>query len=303
VSSFVATEPATGSTGGAVVLRSSGLDVLRASVERRLPDPPLTHLTGLRLSEVGPGMATSFMPASEWWQSAAGVFFAGTTAFVADLALGASVLISAPAGVGVTTSELSVSYLRAATLRSQAIVGRARLIHGTRSLGLAEATLEDGRGRVRGHASSRCVLFPVDPEILAARRFPAAHRTDAADPYLREVEGEVHGPEFWDATPGLAAMEQFVQGALVPPCFRLFGLRGIEAREGGMTVAMPASEWFSNAFGVLYGGAIALLADATITMTAATTVPAATAFNTIDLKLYFLRPTVPTDGELVRAAR
>lgn len=302
MSAFVTTEPAQGSTWGVEVLQSSGLDVLRASVERRLPDPPLTHLSGLRLSEVGLGMATSFMPASEWWQSGAGVFFAGATAFVADLALSASVLTSAPAGVAVTTSELSVSYLRVATIRSQAIIGRARLIHGTRSLGLAEATLEDGRGRLLAHASSRCVLFPVDPEILAVRRLPEVHRVEAPDPYLREVEGTVRGPEFWDATPGLEAMEQFVHGTLVPPCFRLFGLRGIDAREGAMTVAMPASEWFCNAFGVLYGGAIALLADATITMTAATTVPAATAFNTIDLKLYFLRPTVPVDGELTARA-
>jgi uncharacterized protein (TIGR00369 family) len=299
VSSFVVTEPAHGSTWGAEVLQSSGLDVLRASVDRRLPDPPLTHLSGLRLTDVGLGMATSFMPASEWWQSGAGVFFAGTTAFVADLALGACVLTSAPAGVGVTTSELSVSYLRAATLRGHSLIGRARLIHGTRSLGLAGATLEDGRGRLLGHASSRCVLFPVDPEILAARRRPEAQPAGLPDPYLREVEGEVYGPEFWDTTPGLEAMEQFVSGTLVPPCFRLFGLRGIEAGKGAMTVAMPASEWFCNAFGVLYGGAIALFADSTITMTAATTVSAGTAFNTIDLKLYFLRPTVPADGELI----
>lgn len=195
-----------------------------------------------------------------------------------------------------------MSYLRVATVRSQAIIGRAPLMHGTRSLGLAEATVEDGRGRLLGHASSRCVLFPVDPEILAARRLPEVHRAEVPNPYEREVEGAVHGAEFWDATPGLEAMEQFVEGALVPPCFRLFGLRGVEAREGAMTVAMPASPWFCNAFGVIYGGAIALLADATITMTAATTVPAATAFNTIDLKLYFLRPTVPADGELMARA-
>ena len=58
----------------------SGLDLLRASVEGRLPDPPVTRLTGLRLSEVGLGMASAWMPASLWWQSGAGVFLAGTTA-------------------------------------------------------------------------------------------------------------------------------------------------------------------------------------------------------------------------------
>lgn len=291
-----------GSTWGAEVLQLPGLELLRASLERRLPDPPVTKLTGLRLSEVGLGMASAWMPASAWWQSAAEVFLAGTTAFVANLALGSSVLTSAPAGMGVTTTELSVSFLRTATVRSQTIIGRARVIQATRSLGLAEATLEDARGRLLSHSSSRSVLFRADPEILAARRLPEAPASDLAEPYLREVEGEVYGQEYWDATPGLTVMQQLVDGTFLPPCFRLLGVRGVEAREGGMTMSMAASGWLCNGFGVVYTGAIAFLADAAITLAVGTTVPAATAFTPIDLKLYFLRPVLPADGELIARA-
>jgi uncharacterized protein (TIGR00369 family) len=280
-----------------------GLDVLRASLERRLPDAPVTKLTGLRLSEVGLGVASAWMPATMWWQSGAGVFLAGTTAFVADTALSCSVLTSAPAGVGVTTSELSVNFLRVPTSRSQTIIGRGRVIHATRSLGLAEATLEDARGRLLGHSSSRCVLFQIDPEILAARRLPDVSPSDMTEPYRRAVEGEVFGQDYWDTTPGLAAMQQVVAGTFLPPCFRLMGIRGLHAAEGEMTMAMPASPWLCNSFGVVYGGAIAFLADAAIILAAGTTVPAATAFNTIDLKLYFLRPTLPADGELIARAK
>jgi uncharacterized protein (TIGR00369 family) len=292
-----------GATWGAEVLQTPGLDLLRANLERRLPDAPVTKLTGLRLSEVGLGMASAWMPASLWWQSGAGVFLAGTIAFVADMALSGSVLTSAPPGMGVTTSELSVSFLRVPTPRSQTIIGRGRLIHATRSLGLAAATLEDARGRLLGHSSSRCVLFQVDPEVLAARSLPEVPSSDMTEPYRREVEGEVYGPEYWDTTPGLAAMQQVVAGTFLPPCFRLMGLRGLRVGEGEMTMAMPASGWLCNSFGVVYGGAIAFLADATMILAAATTVPAATAFNTIDLKLYFLRPTLPADGELIARAK
>ncbi len=294
-------EPAQGSTWGPEVLQLSGFDLLRASLEHRLPDPPVTKLTGLRLSEVGLGMVSAWMPASAWWQSAAGVFLAGTTAFVADAALTASVLTSAPAGMGITTSELSVSFLRASTIRSQTLIGRGRLIHGTRSLGLAEATLEDGRGRLLGHASSRCVLFRADPEILAIRRLPEVPASDLADPYLREMEGEIYGQEYWDATPGLAIMQGIVAGIL-PPCFRLLGVRGVDTSEGMMTMAMAASAWLCNGFGRVSSGAIAYLADAAITLAVGTTVPAATAFNTIDLKLYLLRTVLPADGELMARA-
>jgi uncharacterized protein (TIGR00369 family) len=285
------------------VLDLPGLDMLRANLERRLADPPISRLTGLKLSEAGLGLATGWMPASPWWQSGAGVFLAGTTAFVADTALGAAVLTSAPAGTGITTSELSVSFLRAPTIRSRTIIGHGRLIHATRSLGLAEATLDDARGRLLGHASSRCVLFPMDRELLDARRLGEAEASPLPDPHLREVEGEVYGREYWDVTPGLTAVKQVVEGAFVPPCFRLFGLRGVEADEGEMSIALPASGWLSNAFGVVYGGAIAFLADAAIILAAGSTVPAGTAFNTIDLKLYFLRPVIPGDGELLARAR
>jgi uncharacterized protein (TIGR00369 family) len=290
-----------GATWGAEVLQLPGVELLRSSLERRLPDPPVTRLTGLRLSEVGLGLASAWMPASGWWQSAAGVFLAGTTAFVANLALGSSVLTSAPAGMGVTTTELSVSFLRPATIRSQTIIGRGRLIHATRSLGLAEATLEDARGRLLGHSSSRSVLYRADPEILAARHLPEAPASDLPDPYLREVAGDIYGQEYWDANSGLTVMQQFVDG-MHPPCFQLLGMRAVEASEGTMTMAMAASGWLCNGFGVLYGGAIAYLADAAMTLAAGTTVPPATAFSTIDLKLYLLRPVLPADGELIARA-
>jgi uncharacterized protein (TIGR00369 family) len=294
-------EPPRGVLWGPEVLQMSGLDMLRASIERALPDPPLSRLTGLRLSEVGLGMASAAMPASHWWQSGAGVFLAGTIAFVADLPLGCAVLTGAPAGVAVVSSELSVNFLRPSTIRSQSIIGRARLIHSTRSLGLAEATIEDGRGRLLGHATSRCVLFAGD----GAKMTPRQHRESSSlpDPYLREVEGDVRGQEFWDSTPGIEIMRQTAAGLFRPPVFLLFGMRGVEASEGEMTLAMPISDWLCNAFGVVYGGAVALLADAAMTLATGSTVPAATAFSPLDMKVHFLRPVLPADGELTARAR
>ena len=58
-----------GSTWGPEVPQWPGLELLRAGLERRLPDPPVTKLTGLRLSDVGLAMTSAWMPASAWWQS------------------------------------------------------------------------------------------------------------------------------------------------------------------------------------------------------------------------------------------
>jgi acyl-coenzyme A thioesterase PaaI-like protein len=57
-----------------------------------------------------------------------------------------------------------------------------------------------------------------------------------------------------------------MDGDFSPPVFRLMGIRGIGLLEGEMTVAMPISGWLLNALGVIYGGSLALLADAAITV-------------------------------------
>lgn len=283
----------------------SGLEQMRAALERRLPEPPISILTGLGVTDVGLGKATFAMPASGWWQSGAGVFLAGTLAFVADAPLGCAVLTSAPPGMGLSTSELSINFLRPATIRSQVLIARGRLIHETRSTGLSEASIEDGRGRLLAHATSRCILTPIPK---SASDSPPIHQSAAQaerqrSPYLSPPEGEVFGQEYWDATPGIEAMRQYVAGTLMPPVFRFMGMRGVAVDDGTITIAMPASGWLSTALGVVYGGALALLADAAITAATATIVPPATAFSPLDLKVNFLRPVFPGDGELTAKAR
>ena len=290
---------------GAEALKMSGLEQMRAARDHRLAEPPISTLTGLGVTDVGLGKATFAMPASPWWQSGAGVFLAGTLAFIADAPLGCAILTSAPPATGLSTSELSINFLRAAGVGSQVLIGRGRLIHETRTTGLSEATIEDGRGRLLAHATSRCILWPIPDEVVAAlaEQRPAGTSAPRPAPYLAPTEGEVYGQEIWDTTPGIELMRQFVEGRFSPPVFHLMGIRGLSLGDGEMTLAMPASGWLLNALGVIYGGALALLADAAITLATATIVPPATAFSPLDLKINYLRPALPAQGDLVATAR
>jgi uncharacterized protein (TIGR00369 family) len=284
----------------------TGLEQMRAALDRRLPVPPISRLTGLLVTDVGLGKATFAMPASPWWQSGAGVFLAGTLAFVADAPLGCAIFTSAPPSTGLSTSELSINYLRPAGIRSQVLIGRARLIHETRSTGLSEASIEDGRGRLLAHATSRCILTPIPPAAIEAieKQAPSdGEPPQTSAPYLAPPEGEVFGQEVWDTTAGIDLMRQYIEGSFVPPVFRLMGIRAVRLQEGEMTVAMPASGWLVTALGVIYGGSLALLADAAITAATATIAPPATAFSPLDLKVNYLRPVFPGDGELTATAR
>jgi len=145
-------EPVRGRFVTADVLSRSGIDLMRGFQDGTIAAPPLTRLTGLRPTEVGPGMATFSMPASPWWQTGAGVYPAGVFAFVADGPLGSSVLTALPPGVWVTTSHLSMDFLRSATVRSGALNARSRVVHLSKTTRPLRCR---GGGRKRTHARAR----------------------------------------------------------------------------------------------------------------------------------------------------
>lgn len=294
-------EPVRGSPSSPELLALPGLERVRRMVsglaDGSIPAPPFTRFTGLRPTEGGLGMAAFAMPASPWWQSGAGVFPAGVLAFVADGPVGGAVLTSAPAYHAVITTHLSIDFVRPATIRSGSIIGRGRLIHSTATQGLAEVSIEDARGRILAHGTSRCMIVKVDPTRLPpAVESPPDDGTP--DPYLRPVSGEVLDQTFFNETPGSALVASVRSGRWRSPSRRFFGLEAVEADEDLATVTMPASRWLSTSSGNIYGGSIAFLADSAANLAVASKLPPATAFAPIDLKVNFLRPVAASDGKL-----
>ena len=284
-----------------------GLDQIRTWQKRVLPPPPIHHLSGLIVTEADVGRATFVMPASPWWQSGAGPFLGGTFGFVADAPLGMAVYTAIPGRLMLATSELSMNFLRPATPASTTLIARATLIQAGRSQGLSEAQVEDASGRLLAHATSRLVVRPLqfDPPPPPGELPPFEPPPQPTpDPYLRPPEGFVVPQEVWNETPGLEVVQGWIKGELaMPPVAHLTGWRGMEVEEGRAVWAMPASEWFGTSWRTFYGGALVLLVDSAINAAFTTTLPPATSYGTLDLKINFLRP-VDLDGRdlVVRAA-
>jgi uncharacterized protein (TIGR00369 family) len=203
----------------------------------------------------------------------------------------------------ISTSEISLNFLRPATMRSQTIIGRGRLIHSTRTLGLSEVFLEDGRGRLLAHGTSRCVMKQIDPEA----RFTKASVVKSAAPdfqplWARPVEGRPRGQDYWNTTSGRQALVDEMRADQWPPHMILTGVHLVKMSDGEAVVAIPASAWFSTASGAIYGGLLAYFADTATNHAVATTLPPATAFAPLDLKINFLRPALPCDGEITARA-
>jgi uncharacterized protein (TIGR00369 family) len=284
----------------------SGVDQLRLFIDRKLPAPPLTHLSGLVVEDAAEGTSTWSIPASAWWQTAAGVFAGGTLGFVADAALAGAVFTTLPRSTALLSSDLSVNFLDPAGPVSERLVATGTVIHVGRRQGLSEARVADARGTLLAHATSRCVVQPLPfdpPEPPDAFRDVPAPVFDTPDPYLRPVEGEVVPQAVWDETSGLDLVQLWRKGERpVSPNCSLLGLRFLEASEGTVTLAMPASLWFCTGFGTFYGGALVALADTAINSAVTTTLPPGTSFGTLDLKVNFLRPVTPDGRALVARA-
>jgi uncharacterized protein (TIGR00369 family) len=280
---------------------------MRPFMERRVALPPIHHLTGLIPVDAAPGTSTWAMPASPWWQSAAGLFPGGALAVVADAALGGAIYNVLPKGTVLATSELSMNFLRPATPASERLVARGTLIHAGVRQGLSEARVEDARGRLLAHATSRCVLrrLPFDPPDPPATLPPVdSTEHDTPDPYLRPPQGTVIPQQDWELTSGLELVQSWLkQERPTPPVCQLAGFRLLEVHEGTATWAMPASDWFCTGFGTFYGGIIALFVDGGINSAVTTTLAPGTSFGTLDLKVNFLRPVTPDGRELVAQAR
>ena len=279
---------------------------MRPFVERRVPLPPIHHLTGLVPVDAGPGTSTWSMPASPWWQSAAGIFPGGALAVVADAALGGAIYNTLPTGTVLATSELSMNFLRPATRASRQLVARGSPIHAGSRQGLSEARIEDAEGRLLAHATSRCVLrrLPFDPpEPPGSLPAPEEPEYETPDPYLRPPEGDVLTQEEWDQYSGLDLATMWLKGErAAPPHCQLAGWRLLGVEEGTATWSMPASQWFCTGFGTFYGGIIAMFLDGGINSAVTTTLPPGASFGTLDLKVNFLRPVTADGRDLVAEA-
>lgn len=293
-------EPVRGGHPDKALLGLPGVEQLRAALAGYQPRAPLSHLTGLRLVEVGIGTAVFEMPLTGWLRAPQGGISIGPLAIAADAALGCAVQSGLPAATPLTTSELSLRMLAPAQ-PGTSVIARGELIHARRRIALSQVSLTDAHGRLLAHGSSLCFLLPQlspvpQPPELLERVEDVSYGTP--DPWEREPQGEVVSQDAWDRFSGLEVMRARLGGEFgsTAPIAQLTGLRltGVSEREA--TFVMPATQWLcAPPPGRVQGGAVALLAETALGAAVQTTLPAKTAVAPIDLKVNYLRP-LASDG-------
>jgi acyl-coenzyme A thioesterase PaaI-like protein len=136
-------------------------------------------------------------------------------------------------------------------------------------------------GRLVAHGTARCLIFP--PVDAASVPPPAPPEPEpewpTPDPWRRTVDNPAPASPRSPECPALRrCARRYAVTFPRPPIDRLTGTRLVEAEDGRVVFAMPASGWLAQEFGAVFGGAIALLGVSAASAAVQATAEAGTAF-------------------------
>jgi uncharacterized protein (TIGR00369 family) len=128
-------------------------DDLEAELRRRLEASPFHTWAGMEVVEASEGAVTVAMEVGGRHVNLQGLVHGGMLAILADTACGLAIRSAIEPGRLHITTDLDIHYLSPA--RPGRIVGRGTAVRVGRSLAFAEASIEDGDGRLLARAQSR----------------------------------------------------------------------------------------------------------------------------------------------------
>ncbi|CCK25043.1 thioesterase superfamily protein [Streptomyces davaonensis JCM 4913] len=150
-------------TSAAAVGLASGMDFLREMQAGRLPAPPVSATLDFTLDEVEEGRAVFSMTPGEEHYNPIGSVHGGVYATLLDSAAGCAVQSTLPPGMGYTSLDLNVKFLKRITADTGKVRAIGTIVNRGRTTALAEAKLVDADERLLAHATSSCLLFPIPP--------------------------------------------------------------------------------------------------------------------------------------------
>jgi uncharacterized protein (TIGR00369 family) len=137
----------------------SGLELFQHLLETDTPPPPISQTLGFRLVEVGKGLAVFAIEPAEHLYNPIGSVHGGVYATLLDSAAGCAVHTTLAAGVGYTSLDLAVKFLRSMTPDGGEVRAIGTVVHSGRRTALAEAKMVDSKGRLLATATSSCLIL------------------------------------------------------------------------------------------------------------------------------------------------
>jgi EmrB/QacA subfamily drug resistance transporter len=147
------------------------IDRLRAIKSGAVAPPPIAVTMGFEIVEVSEGRAVFAVRPDEYHYNPIGTVHGGLAATLLDSAMGCAVETTLASGVGYTTLELKVNYVRAMTRSTGRVLCEATVIHRGGTIATAEGrAVEEQTGKLLAHGTTTCLVFGANGDAGASGR-------------------------------------------------------------------------------------------------------------------------------------
>ncbi|HEX3911530.1 MAG TPA: PaaI family thioesterase [Solirubrobacteraceae bacterium] len=141
-------------------LKLPGIEYIGKVASGELPAPPIARLLDMQIVEVQEGKAVFALTPAEWMYNPIGMVHGGIAATILDSCMGCAVHTTLPAGVGYTTTDVQVRYIRAMGGATGRVLAEGRVIHAGRRTATAEGRLfVEADETLIAHGSTGCAIL------------------------------------------------------------------------------------------------------------------------------------------------
>lgn len=137
----------------------SGLESLEKIKSGELPPPPIMILMNGRIAKLSEGRVVFEAEPAEYHFNPIGSVHGGYAATMLDTAMACSIHSCLPAGVGYTTLEIKINYVRPLTDKVGVVRCEGTAIHIGGKVATAEGRIVDCAGNLYAHGTTTCMLM------------------------------------------------------------------------------------------------------------------------------------------------
>jgi uncharacterized protein (TIGR00369 family) len=137
----------------------TGLEILHHTLVEH--PAPIVDLVNMRVDELDEGRVVFSVEPHAGMLNPIGVVHGGIAATLLDSVMGCAVHSTLGPGVGYTTADLHVHFVRAVTPETGRITGTGVVSHVGRRMATATGEIVDGDGRLVAHGSTTCLILPT----------------------------------------------------------------------------------------------------------------------------------------------
>ncbi len=139
--------------------RMTGLEVMQAVAAGALPPPGIAVTLGMGPVSIAEGEVVFELSPDERMTNPLGTIHGGIAATILDSAMGCAVHTTLGQGVGYTTAQLNIHYLRAMQPGMGPVRATGTVIHRGRTQSTAEGRLVDAHGKLIAHGTTTCLIL------------------------------------------------------------------------------------------------------------------------------------------------